>query len=168
MKRHLKQFVKCELFPGQTPPPITNRRFYPTDVDVRNHMYRASVKKLLSKVDQENLSYCRNRKWNRWDLWADWRTPLCTSNSLAETSYESLWKYPSLMQPFTVHTISSISVLMVITSSFSVRHICFYEWEPDHCAEDSRRRSYDVTSVSQMETSDDRVRNCAVASLLDS
>ena len=31
MKRHLKQFVKCELFPGQTPPPITNRRFYPTD-----------------------------------------------------------------------------------------------------------------------------------------
>lgn len=93
MKRHLKQFVKCELFPGQTPPPITNRRFYPTDVDVRNHMYRASVKKLLSKVDQENLSYCRNRKWNRWDLWADWRTPLCTSNSLAETSYESLWKW---------------------------------------------------------------------------
>lgn len=77
-------------------------------------------------------------------------------------------KYPSLMQPFTVHTISSISVLMVIASSFSVRHICFYEWEPDHCAEDSRRRSYDVTSVSQMETSDDRVRNCAVASLLDS
>lgn len=62
MKRHLKQFVKCELFPGQTPPPITNRRFYPTDVDVRNHMYRASVKKLLSKVDQENLSYCGNRK----------------------------------------------------------------------------------------------------------
>ena len=46
---------------------------------------------------------------------------------------------------------------MVIASSFSVRHICFYEWEPDHCAEDSRRRSYDVTSVSQMETSDDHV-----------
>ena len=42
---------------------------------------------------------------------------------------------------------------MVIASSFSVRHICFYEWEPDHCAEDSRRRSYDITSVSQMETS---------------
>ena len=62
MKRHLKQFVKCELFPGQTPPPITNRRFYPTDVDVRNHMYRASVKKLLSKVDQENLQ----RKIENW------------------------------------------------------------------------------------------------------
>ena len=55
MKSHLRQFVKHELFPGQMPPPSTNRRYYPTDVDVRNHMYRASVKKLLSKVDQENL-----------------------------------------------------------------------------------------------------------------
>ena len=51
---------------------------------------------------------------------------------------------------------------MVIASSFSVRHICFYEWEPDHCAEDSRRRSYDVTSVSQMETSDDPPMDVAI------
>lgn len=51
MKRHLQQFVKSERFPGQTPPPITNRRYYPTDVDVRNHMYKASVKRMLSKVD---------------------------------------------------------------------------------------------------------------------
>ena len=62
MKRHLRQFVKHELFPGQMPPPSTNRRYYPTDVDVRNHMYRASVKKLLSKVDQENLQ----RKIENW------------------------------------------------------------------------------------------------------
>lgn len=62
MKRHLKQFVKSELFPGQTPPAITNRRFYPTDVDVRNHMYRALVKKMLFKVDQENLQ----RKIENW------------------------------------------------------------------------------------------------------
>ena len=61
MKRHLRQFVKSELFPGQAPPPVTNRRFYPRDVDVRNHMYRASVKKMLSKVDQENLQK-ENRK----------------------------------------------------------------------------------------------------------
>lgn len=54
-KRHLRQFVKSELFPGQTPPPIANRRYYPTDVDVRNHIYKASVMKMLSKVDQENL-----------------------------------------------------------------------------------------------------------------
>ncbi|CAH3046602.1 unnamed protein product [Porites lobata] len=55
MKRHLRQFVKTELFPGQSPPASTNRRYYPTDVDIRNHMYQASVKKILSKSDQENL-----------------------------------------------------------------------------------------------------------------
>ena len=55
MKRHLRQFVKNELFSRQTPPPPTNRRYYPTDVDVRNHMYQASVKQMLSKIDQENL-----------------------------------------------------------------------------------------------------------------
>ena len=75
-----------------------------------------------------------------------------TKNVLYNCYYEIM---KIIYSPFTVHTISSISVLMVIASSFSVRHICFYEWEPYHCAEDSRRRSYDVTSVSQMETSDD-------------
>ena len=45
MKRHLRQFIKTELFPGQSPPASTNRRYYPTDVDIRNHMYQASVKK---------------------------------------------------------------------------------------------------------------------------
>ncbi|CAH3122176.1 unnamed protein product [Porites lobata] len=55
MKRHLRQFVKTELFPGQSPPASTNRRYYPTDVDIRNHMYQASVKKILSKSDPENL-----------------------------------------------------------------------------------------------------------------
>ncbi|CAH3189586.1 unnamed protein product [Porites lobata] len=55
MKRHLRQFVKTELFPGQSPPASTNRCYYPTDVDIRNHMYQASVKKILSKSDQENL-----------------------------------------------------------------------------------------------------------------
>lgn len=55
MKRHLKQYVKTDLFPGQTPPPLINRRYYPTDVDIRNHMYQASVKQMFSKIDQENL-----------------------------------------------------------------------------------------------------------------
>ena len=55
MKRHLRQFAKFELFPGQTPPASTNRRYYPTDVDIRNHMYQSSVKQMLSKTDQENL-----------------------------------------------------------------------------------------------------------------
>ena len=38
MKRHLQHFVKTDLFAGQTAPPITNRRYYPKDVDVRNHI----------------------------------------------------------------------------------------------------------------------------------
>ena len=55
MKRHLKLYVQNELFSSRTPPPTTNRRYYPKDVDIRNCMYRASVKNMLSKVDQENL-----------------------------------------------------------------------------------------------------------------
>lgn len=50
MKRHLRQFVKMELFPGKNPPASINRRYYPTDVDVRNHMYKASVKKICQKL----------------------------------------------------------------------------------------------------------------------
>ena len=55
MKRHLRQFVKFELFPGEPLPAPPNRRYYPTDVDVRNHIYQASVKKNRLQSDQENL-----------------------------------------------------------------------------------------------------------------
>ena len=55
MKRHLRHYLKNDLFVGMTPPPITNRRYHPKDVDTRNHMYKATVKQMLSKVDQENL-----------------------------------------------------------------------------------------------------------------
>lgn len=55
MKRHLKQYVTWELFPGKIKPSPSNRRYYPTDVDIRNHMYRASMKRVWSKVDQKNL-----------------------------------------------------------------------------------------------------------------
>ena len=55
MKRHLQHYVKNDLFPGQNPPPVTNRHYHPKDVDIRNHMYKATVKQMLSKVDQENL-----------------------------------------------------------------------------------------------------------------
>ncbi|XP_048587483.1 uncharacterized protein LOC125570216 [Nematostella vectensis] len=33
----------------------SNRRYHPKDVDIRNHMYKATVKQMLSKVEQENL-----------------------------------------------------------------------------------------------------------------
>ena len=37
MKRHLRHYVKNDLFAGQNPPPVTNRRYHPKDVDIRNH-----------------------------------------------------------------------------------------------------------------------------------
>lgn len=54
MKMHLRHHIKNDLFAGQNPPPV-NRRYHPKDVDIRNHMYKATVKQMLSKVDQENL-----------------------------------------------------------------------------------------------------------------
>jgi hedgehog interacting protein len=55
MKRYLKSYVKNKLFASEKPPPTTNRRYYPTDMDIRNCMYRASVKFILSKIDQESI-----------------------------------------------------------------------------------------------------------------
>lgn len=55
MKQHLCYYVKNDLFAGQNPPPITNRRYHPKDVDTRNHMHNATVKEMLCKVDQINL-----------------------------------------------------------------------------------------------------------------
>ena len=36
---------------------ITNRRFYPKKSDIRSHMYHATVKYCLAKMDQENLAF---------------------------------------------------------------------------------------------------------------
>ncbi|EDO31857.1 predicted protein [Nematostella vectensis] len=44
------------------PPPITNRRYHPKDVDIRNTIYKATVKLMLSKIDQENLKKIKG--WN--------------------------------------------------------------------------------------------------------
>ena len=55
MKRHLRHYLRNDLFAGMTASPIMNRRYLPKDVDIRNHMYKATVKQMLSKVDKENL-----------------------------------------------------------------------------------------------------------------
>ena len=55
MARHIRIYVKNELFHGSSIPPSTNRRFDPTLKDVRNHMYKAAVKHKFSKLDQANL-----------------------------------------------------------------------------------------------------------------
>lgn len=55
MRRHLRGFAE-EMFAGKTKPPTTNRRFNPTKKDIRNHIYRATVKQRFSKCDQTNAS----------------------------------------------------------------------------------------------------------------
>ncbi|PFX13196.1 hypothetical protein AWC38_SpisGene22744 [Stylophora pistillata] len=40
---------------GESPPPVTNRHYHPKAVDIRNHMYKATVKQMVSKADEENL-----------------------------------------------------------------------------------------------------------------
>ena len=55
MQRHIRIFVKMELFRNQELPPTTSRRYFPKMSDLRNHMYKASINLKFSKLDQENL-----------------------------------------------------------------------------------------------------------------
>ena len=55
MQRHIRIFVKMESLRNQELPPTTSRRYFPKMSDLRNHMYRASIKLKFSKLDQENL-----------------------------------------------------------------------------------------------------------------
>lgn len=64
MKRHIRVFVKSELFKHQQVPPSTNRRFHPKTSDIRNHMYQATVRNRLSKIDQENVASSLE-KWKK-------------------------------------------------------------------------------------------------------
>ena len=64
MERHLQYFVKKELFSGKQLPENTNRRFFPTSMDVRNHMYRATVACRHSQIDQENLEM-KIKEWEK-------------------------------------------------------------------------------------------------------
>ena len=55
MARHIRIYVKNDLFRGSSIPPSANRRFSPTFKDVRNQMYKARVKQTFSKLDQASL-----------------------------------------------------------------------------------------------------------------
>ena len=46
LRQNLQQFVETELFDGRPIPPRTDARFWPTDIAIRNAMYRdiASIK----------------------------------------------------------------------------------------------------------------------------
>ena len=54
MRKHLREFVRIEIFPGREVPPPTSRQYFPTKKDVYNHMYRAMVKSRFSNCDQTN------------------------------------------------------------------------------------------------------------------
>ena len=64
MEWHLQYFVKKGLFAGKQLPEITNRRFFPTSMDVRNHMYRATVACRHSQIHQENLEM-KIKEWEK-------------------------------------------------------------------------------------------------------
>lgn len=64
MVRHLQYFVKKEIFAGKKSPEATNRRFFPTSMDVRNHRYRATVACRHSQIDQENLKL-KIKEWEK-------------------------------------------------------------------------------------------------------
>ena len=72
MQCAINVFVKNDIFKGESLPPQTSRRFFPERRDLRNHMYRASVKLRFSKIDQENLSM-------KVDIW--------TKKEVKDTSY---------------------------------------------------------------------------------
>ena len=55
MQRHIKSFVENNLFKNKPVPSSLNRQFFPRKVDIRNYMYKASVKMRFSKLDQENV-----------------------------------------------------------------------------------------------------------------
>ncbi|XP_078493493.1 uncharacterized protein LOC144749079 isoform X2 [Ciona intestinalis] len=63
IKRHLKLYVMLELFKNETPPSLTNRRFFPTKKDLRNHYNAAFAKRKLSHIDQENVHLLIN-EWS--------------------------------------------------------------------------------------------------------
>lgn len=54
IKRALKHYVQHILCPD-IKPGLTDRSYYPTSMDVRNHVYLAQRACQLSKLDQENL-----------------------------------------------------------------------------------------------------------------
>ena len=55
MKRHTEAYVKNELFCGKRMPSSLNRRYFPTNRDYSNVIYRSRMEKTHSVIDEENL-----------------------------------------------------------------------------------------------------------------
>ena len=56
VKRTLRHYIIHVLFPDPSNRPNeTNRAYYPTNIDIKNHVYSAKLAQELSKLDQDNL-----------------------------------------------------------------------------------------------------------------
>ena len=51
MQRALGVYVKMELFDAEQGPPGNSTRFYPEERGICNHMYNATPKLCMSKID---------------------------------------------------------------------------------------------------------------------
>ncbi len=63
MKRALQTYISSILFRSRQLPISTDRSYYPTDQDLRNHIYIAKMKLRRSKIDLENLQM----KMDEWE-----------------------------------------------------------------------------------------------------
>ncbi|XP_047140737.1 uncharacterized protein LOC124815915 [Hydra vulgaris] len=61
MRRHLENFV-LTIFSSRSMPNKSNKRFFPLDETIRNHMLKARKKMCHSLIDQE----CLNKKVAEW------------------------------------------------------------------------------------------------------
>ena len=55
IERNLKRYVYYELFNNEDKPEFSNRRFYPSKKDIRNHFRLAIAERKLAKKDQDHL-----------------------------------------------------------------------------------------------------------------
>ena len=54
MRRHLKIFIKDDLFRDKEQPQHSNRRYFPRSKTI-NHMYNTAMRARLSVMDQDNV-----------------------------------------------------------------------------------------------------------------
>ena len=54
VQRALREYIRGQC--SVSKPSLTDRAYYPTTADIRNHMYKAKMAIQLSKFDQENLA----------------------------------------------------------------------------------------------------------------
>ncbi len=64
MRAHLEVFIKDDLFREKPVPPKTDNRYWPSDEDIRNHLYMAQIRNRHSKIDQQNVML-KLREWEQ-------------------------------------------------------------------------------------------------------